>query len=57
MFALGLLEYLSPTISMFLGIFVYDEPFDRIILISFAIIWASLVFFTAGEYREHRLRA
>lgn len=57
MFALGLLEYLSPTISMFLGIFVYDEPFDRIILISFAIIWAGLVFFTAGEYREHRLRA
>ena len=55
MFSIGLGQYLSPTIAMFLGIFVYSEPFDRILFISFAIIWLGLVFFTVGEYREHRL--
>ena len=55
MFSLGIIEYLSPTIAMLLGIFVYDEPFDRILFMTFVIIWIGLVFFTIGERREQRL--
>ena len=55
MFTLGIIEYLSPTIGMLLGIFAYNEPFDRVLFISFVIIWTGLVFFTVGERKELRL--
>lgn len=54
---LGITEYISPSITLLLGIFLYKEPFDRIELITFAIIWAGLVIFTAGEIRESRAAA
>ena len=40
---------------MLLGIFAYNEPFDRVLFISFVIIWTGLVFFTMGERKELRL--
>ena len=55
MFSLGIIEYLSPTIAMLLGIFVYDESFGRILFMTFVIIWIGLVFFTIGERREQRI--
>ena len=54
LFTIGLMEYISPTISMFLGIFLFHEPFDGMQLLTFAIIWVGLVFFTIGEYRTGR---
>lgn len=47
----GFLQYISPTISFFLGVFLYNEPFDTIKLISFALIWVALVFFTVDKLR------
>ena len=52
LFVLGLLEYISPTISLFIGIFLFREPFEKIQLIAFAIIWIGLIFFSYGEYSE-----
>ena len=54
LFTIGLMEYISPTISMFLGIFLFHEPFDGMQLLTFAIIWVGLVFFSVGEYRGDR---
>ena len=54
MFILGLTEYISPTISLFLSIFYFKEEFSPVQLIAFAVIWTGLVFFTIGEYREYR---
>lgn len=54
MFAVGLSEYISPTISMFLGVLVYREPFDRIQLLAICIIWVGLIFFSYGEWKENR---
>ena len=54
MFILGLTEYISPTISLFLSIFYFKEEFYPVQLIAFAVIWTGLVFFTIGEYREDR---
>lgn len=51
---LGILEYLSPSIALIIGIFLLNEPFDRIQLAAFVVIWIGLVFFTLGEYRESR---
>ena len=54
MFILGLTEYISPTISLFLSIFYFKEEFYPVQLNAFAVIWTGLVFFTIGEYREYR---
>jgi chloramphenicol-sensitive protein RarD len=50
----GLLEYLSPSISLVIGIFFMKEPFDLIQFISFAIVWVGLAFFTFGEIRQSK---
>ena len=52
LFVLGLLEYVSPTIALVIGIYLFKEPFETIQLIAFAIIWIGLIFFSYGEYVE-----
>lgn len=54
LFIVGLAQYISPTITLLLGIFAYKEPIDRVQVISFAIIWIGLVFFSYGEYKSNR---
>jgi chloramphenicol-sensitive protein RarD len=44
---LGFLQYLSPSCSFFLGVFLYHEPFTRAHLVTFIFIWVALVIFTA----------
>lgn len=53
--ALGIIEYISPSISLIIGIFLFKEPFDTIQFVAFAIIWVGLIFFTYGGLRENRL--
>jgi chloramphenicol-sensitive protein RarD len=43
----GFLQYLSPSCSFFLGVFLYHEPFTRAHLVTFIFIWVALVIFTA----------
>ena len=47
----GLLEYLSPSISLVIGIFFMKEPFDAVQFAAFAIVWIGLAFFTYGEIK------
>ena len=54
MFVLGLSEYISPTIALFLSIFYFKEDFAPVQLIAFVIIWIGLIFFTIGEYKEYK---
>lgn len=51
---LGLTEYISPSIALVLGIFLFKEPFDIIQFSAFVIIWIGLVFFTYGEVVDIR---
>lgn len=51
---LGITEYISPSITLLLGVFLFREPFEEIQLISFGIIWIGLVIFTFGEIKESR---
>lgn len=45
----GFLQYLSPTISLILGVFVYKEHFSTIELISFGMIWLGLIVFSVSR--------
>lgn len=47
MTTVGFLQYLSPSCSFFLGVFLYHEPFTRAHLITFTFIWVALIIFTA----------
>src|SRR5215212_257928 len=51
----GLLQYIAPTIQFLIGIFIYNEAFDRSHLIGFGIVWAALVIFWVENYLAHRM--
>ncbi len=42
----GFLQYLAPTCTFFLGVFLYHETFTRAHLITFTMIWIALAIFT-----------
>ena len=42
----GFLQYLAPSCSFLLGVFVYHEPLSRAHLITFSLIWIALAIFT-----------
>ncbi len=54
MVSLGITEYISPSLSLILGIFLFKEPFDIMQFIAFAIIWVGLIYFTYGEIKESK---
>lgn len=43
--AIGLMQYLGPSIQFVLGLFVYGEPFDAGKLVGFALVWMALVIY------------
>jgi len=44
--ALGILQYIAPTMQFLLGAFVFDEPFTRLQLVGYSLVWIGLVVFT-----------
>jgi chloramphenicol-sensitive protein RarD len=48
---IGVLQYLSPTLQLVLGVLVYDEAFSTPHLIAFGLIWAGLVVYVADAIR------
>lgn len=47
MTALGLMQYLAPTIQFCIGLFVFKEPFPPAKMVGFIIIWSALFLYTA----------
>lgn len=47
---LGLSGYLSPSVALLLGIFLFGEGFDIYQFIGFCVIWVGLAIFTAGNF-------
>jgi chloramphenicol-sensitive protein RarD len=43
---MGFVQYLSPSISLVLGIFIYDEPFTHVEKVSFTLIWIALAIYS-----------
>lgn len=49
---IGMFQYIAPSIQFLLAIFVFGEQLDATRLLSFGIIWLSLVVFTADSFRR-----
>lgn len=57
---IGFLQYLAPSCTFFLGVFLYHETFTRAHLVTFTLIWIALVLFTMEavlRWRAARSRA
>ena len=50
---MGVLQYITPTILLFLGTLLYDEPFSGPRMIGFALIWTALLLYSADSWRHH----
>ncbi|WP_417729700.1 EamA family transporter RarD [Roseovarius sp.] len=48
--AIGLLNYLAPTIQFLVGVLVYREPLTASHIICFVLIWISLALYSADSY-------
>ncbi len=53
---MGFLQYLSPTLQLIMGIFVFKEEFDLSTLAAFAFIWMGIILFTYSQYAVLRGR-
>ena len=47
---LGFFQYIGPTVSFLLAIFIYKEPFNHDKLITFILIWIALIIFSLDAY-------
>jgi chloramphenicol-sensitive protein RarD len=56
---LGLVQYLSPSLQLLLGVAVFGEAFDSHRLVGFALIWSALLLVSAEAFglRPQRLAA
>lgn len=50
--AVGFLQYLAPSCSFLLGVFIYHEPVDRWKLLTFALIWLALGVYSLDSVRQ-----
>jgi chloramphenicol-sensitive protein RarD len=56
--AIGLLQYISPTMQFLIGVLAFHEAFDRDRAIGFAFIWIALAMYaTHGVWRTRRQAA
>ena len=50
----GMLQYINPTMQILIAILVYKEPFTRVQLVGFGMVWAALALFAVEGYVTHR---
>lgn len=46
---IGFTQYISPTISLIIGIFVYNEGFTTVDMIAFCFIWVALIVYSFSQ--------
>ncbi|CEA00252.1 putative DMT superfamily transporter inner membrane protein [Metalysinibacillus saudimassiliensis] len=57
LYTIGFIQYVSPTITLLLGIFLYKEPFSSVQFAAFALVWFAIILFLSSLYldsRKHR---
>lgn len=50
---IGFLQYISPTLTLVIGVFVYNEAFTASHLLAFGWIWAALLLFIVSQLRSN----
>jgi chloramphenicol-sensitive protein RarD len=50
--SIGFIQYLSPSLNLLIGIFIYKEIFTKIHFLSFSFIWLALIIFSVSNIKE-----
>lgn len=50
---IGFLQYISPTLTLLIGVFVYNEAFTTSHLLAFGWIWGALLLFIVSQLRSN----
>lgn len=45
----GFLQFIGPTLQFALGVFIFDEPFERVKFLGFLIVWTGVVLFLFSQ--------
>ena len=53
---LGILQYIAPSCTFLLAVFIYNEPFTSIQVGTFGMIWFALIIYSIDSVREYRKR-
>jgi chloramphenicol-sensitive protein RarD len=48
----GFIQYIAPTTSLLLAVFLFHEPFTHWQLISFSFIWLALIVYSVASFRS-----
>lgn len=54
LYMIGFLQYVTPTMTLLLGIFVYNEPFTSVQLTAFSFIWTALLLFSLSQTKWYQ---
>jgi len=52
--ALGMSQYIGPTLQLAIGVYLYREPFDQVQFISFGLIWLALLIYSVDQFNFQR---
>jgi chloramphenicol-sensitive protein RarD len=50
----GMLQYINPTMQITIGVMLYREPFTRVQLVGFGLVWSALALFAIEGYATRR---
>lgn len=54
---LGLMQYIGPTMQLLIGVWLFHEPFTKIRLIGFVVIWVALALYSLEGLWQAHMRA
>ena len=52
LYLIGFVQFIAPTISFCIGVFVYNEPFTKVELMAFSCIWLAVLIFSYFKTKE-----
>ena len=53
----GIIQYVGPSLQLLVGVLIFGEPFGRVRLVGFGLVWAALVLYTLEGLWRQRGRA
>ncbi len=53
---LGILQYIAPSCTFLLAVFIYNEPFTTVQVWTFGMIWSALIIYSVDSVLEYRKR-
>lgn len=56
LYLMGFIQFLSPTMTLIIGIFLFKEPFSMTEMFTFGCIWLAVLIFSASKFVEARKR-